>query len=214
MVGGSTIAEEMGLLRAKFATVTDPRHARGRVHPLAGLLTLTVLGLMAGARSLSDISRWAKLHPEIHGLLGLRRSPSVATLSRLLRKVRVQEVREALFTFAQEICQRRVSQRELTLAADGKTLRGVWENGRQLQILHLFVQEAAIALDQVSVPHHRGEVEAASAWTREVAARLPGLSVLTGDALLADRDLCAAIVTEGQDYLIRLKKTNQDWQPT
>ena len=42
-----------------------------------------------------------------------------------------------------------------------------------------------------------------------VAAEFPGLAVLTGDALLADRALCQAIVESGRDYLFRVKKTNR-----
>ena len=34
-------------------------------------------------------------------------------------------------------------------------------------------------------------------------------TVLTGDALLADRSLCQAIVDSGRDYLVRVKKTNR-----
>ncbi len=36
----STVPEEFALLVAAFATVTDPRFARGKVHPLPGVLAL------------------------------------------------------------------------------------------------------------------------------------------------------------------------------
>lgn len=55
---------------------------------------------MAQCCSLSDISRWGKLHPELVAGLGLRRSPSVSTLSRLLRQVSVAAVRRSLLEFA------------------------------------------------------------------------------------------------------------------
>jgi hypothetical protein len=42
-----------------------------------------------------------------------------------------------------------------------------------------------------------------------MAGQFPGLAVLTRDALLADRSLCAAVVEHGQDYLVKLKKTNR-----
>src|SRR5215217_7421382 len=81
MPATSTVPEEFALLLASFATITDPRLARGKVHPLPGVLALVVLGLMAGCRSLSAISRFGQIHPE------------VATLHRLLRRVSVGEVR-------------------------------------------------------------------------------------------------------------------------
>ena len=44
---------------------------------------------------------------------------------------------------------------------------------------------------------------------RELLGRLfegyPGLRLLTLDALYAERDLCQAIVSQGRDYLVRIK---------
>ena len=188
---------------------SDPRHRRGRVHPLPGVLGLSVLGLMAGCRSLSDISRWGALHPEVHGSLGLRRSPSVATLGRVLRWVSVSEVRDALRNFTQQLVEGRGLGGPITLAADGKTAKGVWEGGHQLCVVHMFAHEARLALDQVQATSHLNEVSVAKSWMEQVATQFPGLAVLTGDALYADRTLCEAIVAQGQDYLIKLKKTNR-----
>jgi hypothetical protein len=101
--GSSAVAEEFALLVASFAAVTDTRFARGRVHPLPGVLALVVLGLMAGCRSLSAISRYGQIHPEVLAPLGLRRSPSVATLHWLLRRVAVAEVRTALAAFTRHL---------------------------------------------------------------------------------------------------------------
>ena len=53
------------------------------------------------------------------------------------------------------------------------------------------------------------EAKATRRWIEEQAAHFPGLAVLTGDALLADRSLCAAILEQGGDYLVKLKKTGQ-----
>ena len=204
----STLPEEFGLLHSCFGSVSDPRHRRGRVHPLPGVLSLSVLGLMAGCRSMSEISRWGALHPEVFGPLGLRRSPSVATLGRVLRRVSVSEVRQALCNFAQELMERRHPGEPFSVAADGKTVRNVWENGQQLGLVHIFAHEASLALDQVKATH-LDEVDAAKSWMEQVASQFPGLTVLTGDALFADRTLCEALIAQGQDYLIKLKKTNQ-----
>ncbi len=43
------VSVEFVLLRKHLEGVVDPRHAKGKVHPLAGVLSLVVLGLMAGA---------------------------------------------------------------------------------------------------------------------------------------------------------------------
>lgn len=208
-----SLSEEFALLRSCLATVPDPRRRRGKVHPLEGLLSLSVLGLMAQCRSLSDIHRWGELHPEVLELLALRRSPSVATLGRVLRLVSVAQVGQALRSFAQQLLDYRQGRQPLSVAADGKSLRGVWEGGQQLGVVHLFAHEARLALDQAPAAYHVDEVKTAKAWIEEMAAQFPGLAVLTGDALFADRSLGAAIVAQGQDYLVKLKKTNPPSMP-
>jgi DDE family transposase len=220
MTPSSLVPAELALLRECLAAVTDPRHARGIRHPLLAVLSLTVLALMAGQASLSAIWRWGGLHPELLAALGLRCSPSVPTLSRLLRAVSVVQVRAALLTFTRQLHPQRLAvaagadpprpaPEPGTVAADGKTMRAAWEGGRQQHVLHLFATHSQVALDQVPVGDRRGEVGATQAWIEQVAAQFPGLTVLTGDALLADRTLCQAIVDSGRDYLFRVKKTNQ-----
>lgn len=204
----STVPEEFAVLRECLATVADPRFARGKVHPLPGVLGLAVLGLMAGGRSLSAISRFGQIHPEVLGPLGLRRRPSVATLSRLLGRVAVADIRQALRAFVQRLLtERGVTASAAVVAVDGKTLRGVHEDGEPLHVLQVFAHQGALALDHLAAAPLRGEIAAAQAWLETVAEAFPGLRVLTGDAIFAERDLCAAIVADGRDYLVRLKKT-------
>jgi len=209
MPASATVPEEFALLVAAFAAITDPRFARGKVHPLPGMLALVVLGLMAGCRSLSAISRYGQIHPEVLMPLGLRRSPSVATLHRLLRRVSVAEVRTALAAYTRQLLAARSGHPEVgVVAVDGKTLRGVWEGTEQLHVLHVFAQRSGLGLDQVAVGCALEETVAAQDWLTPVAAAFPGLTVLTGDALYAEQDLCAAVVAGQRDDVLRLKTTN------
>lgn len=211
----STVPEEFAVLVAVFAAITDPRFARGKVHPLPGVLALVVLGLMAGCRSLSAISRYGQIHPEVLGPLGLRRSPSVATLHRLLRRVSVAEVRAALAAFTRHLLAMRPGKDEVgVVAVDGKTSRGVWEGSVHLHVLHVFAQASVLGLDQVAVGCALDETVAAQDWLTTVADTFPGLTILTGDALYAEQDLCAAVVAGQRDYVLRLKKTSPPSTPT
>lgn len=202
----STLPEEFSLLRSHLGEITDQRYSRGRVHPLDGVLALTILALMCGQRSLSAIYRFGDTHPVLLGALGLRRSPSVATLSRLLRMVSVSEVREALLRFVMELSELRGKRVEVA-SVDGKTLRGVWEDGEQLKTLHIFSCEGLFALDQMKIDSHPEEPRAALMWVKCVSSRFEGQRVLTDDALYAHADLAEAIVSEGKDYVVKLKKT-------
>lgn len=143
--------------------------------------------------------------PQLRSWLGLRRSPSVQTLSWLLGMVSVTEVRRVLLEFVLALKRRRGH--EITTAAlDGKTLRGVWEDGAQLKALCVFSGEGLAALDQVAIGHHFEEPQAAQEWIEAVASHCPGLEMLTGDALYADTGLAQAIVDRGKDYTFKLKK--------
>ena len=93
---GSPVAAEFALLLATLGTVPDLRRRNGRRHPLPGVLGLVVLGLMASCRSLSAISRYAQIHPEVLAPLGLIRPPSVPTLSRVLTGAAAVQMRTAL----------------------------------------------------------------------------------------------------------------------
>lgn len=211
----ATLPEEFARLVAAFASVTDPRFARGKVHPLPGVLALVVLGLMAGCRSLSAISRFGQIHPEILVPLGVRRSPSVATLHRVLRRVSVAEVRTALAAFTRQLLAARTGHPEIgVVAVDGKTLRGVWAGHEQLHVLHVFAHRSVLALDQIAVDRVMDETGRAQDWLATVAADFPGLTVLTGDALYAEQDLCAAVVAGQRDYLLRRKKPSPPSMPT
>src|SRR5512143_230276 len=91
----SYVALEFPLLLHCLASIADARKARGKVHPLAPVLALTVLGLMAGHAALSDISVWVAANPRLWQALGLRRAPSLCTFWRLLQFVKVREMRDA-----------------------------------------------------------------------------------------------------------------------
>ena len=81
---GSSLGEEFQLLREHLARLSDQRYRRGLVHPLEGALSLTVLRLMCGYPSLSAIYRFGDTQPRLLSRLGLQRSRSAQTLSRLL----------------------------------------------------------------------------------------------------------------------------------
>ena len=153
MTDTTSLPEEFGLLQQELSRLTDRRFARGKVFPLAGVLCLAVLSLMCGYRSLSAMHRFGDTHPELWPHLRLPRSPSVPTLSRLLRMVSVGELRQALMRFALELAVQRHCSMGV-VAMDGKTMGGVWEGGDQLRVLHLFSQASAVALDQVAVKGH------------------------------------------------------------
>lgn len=80
------------------------------------------------------------------------------------------------------------------------------KGGKQAHVLHLFAPKAALVLDQVAVPQPKGAIAATKTWLEQVATEFPSVAILTGDAQLADRDLCMAISGAHRDDVWRRKK--------
>jgi hypothetical protein len=84
----------------------------------------------------------------------------------------------------------------------------------QLHVLQVFAKTSALGLDQVAVGCALDETVTAQDWLKTVAETFPGLTILTGDALYAEQDLCAAVGAGQRDYVLRLKKTSPPSTPT
>jgi hypothetical protein len=200
-------ASPAGSLAAALTTIPDPRRPYGwrpdyAPLPFVAVLQVAVVALLCGARSLYAIAQWAReRHEDDPGLLaalGLPagRHPSHATLHRLFKALDVEQFERAVRTW---LLQTGVPPTD-PLALDGKTLRGI--HGAAVPGVHLvaaYAHEAQTILLQVRTAGKGHELAAAA----EVLAEVP-LSgrVVTGDALLTQREVCTQIVAGGGDYLL------------
>src|SRR3954469_21316448 len=78
----------------------DPRKRRGVRHPFAGLVSLTLLGLLCRQMDFLSISRWASDHwDSLKEPLGFSKAyaPHNTTLSRACARFDLDEFRKALF---------------------------------------------------------------------------------------------------------------------
>jgi DDE_Tnp_1-associated len=182
-----------------LARVPDPR-ARNRSHPLQAALALCVCAMLCGCRSLLAIHEWGRSHgPVLAKMLGFRRPlvPCVATLSEILRTIDMkifEEVLGAWFGSFAVPTGGLVPGRRI-LALDGKTLRGTL--GHQgvpgVALVAAFAVEQGVVVDQDKVidSDELGAV-------RRLLQRLPlHDTIVTGDALQTQRDVCKTIVEKG-----------------
>lgn len=195
-------------LFAVLGTIIDPRHARGVRHPIQSVLAVATCATLAGAKSFAAIHEWvADQTKELR--LRLRcwrgRAPSERTIRRVLQSVDVQQTDNALGQWF-------ASKRQLAgcaLALDGKTLCGS-RDGDQAGV-HLLA----------AIMHGSGEVVAQTRVdrkTNEITRVAPLLSeldirgaVITGDALLTQREIARHLVEDKEaDYVF----TAKDNQPT
>jgi hypothetical protein len=127
--------DEIGpsLLRA-LAEVPDPRSRHGRRHPLPAVLALATVAMLCGARSLYAIAQWGRAQPEVVvQTLGCARgrTPGVATLQRVFKRLDVERFEAVLGQWAQAALGERGKGEAIAL--DGKALRGIHgQHGEQV----------------------------------------------------------------------------------
>jgi hypothetical protein len=186
-----------------LAQVPDPRARQGRRHPLTAILSLAVLAMLSGANSYQAIAQFGrdKGFALAHALGFTRgKTPTKSTFSVLFRLLDVSLFEAALSRW---IISRLPAGSEKAIALDGKTARGSRDGEVPGQhLVAAYYAEAQAVLAQIKVEAKTNEHKA--------ALTLLGLlpvkgNIITGDALFCQRDLCAAIVEAGGDYLFTVK---------
>ena len=189
-----------------LATIPDPRKPRGRIHPLTAVLSLAVLAVLAGHRSLEAIAQFGRDHgPGLAHALGFRRgkTPAKSTLSEIFRALDRDAFEAALAAWAQG----RQGDAE-AIALDGKALRGSRDGEVPgLHLLAAFAPRGAAVLGQLRVGAKTNEHKA--------ALRLLGVlplagKVVTGDAMFTHRDVAQKVRDGGGDYLLLVKDNQAD----
>lgn len=204
-----------GSLAEALAAVPDPRRPRGwrpdyTPVPLVALLQATVAAVLSGARSLYAVAQWvrerAEDEPELLEVLGFPpgRSTCVATLHRVYKALDVAAFEAAVGGW---LARTGVAPDD-PLALDGKTLRGVHghvEQGQYVPGVHLvaaYAHRAQAVLAQLQTGGKGQELAAVA----QVLTQVPLTGrVVTGDALLTQREVCDQIIAAGGDYVLPVK---------
>jgi predicted transposase YbfD/YdcC len=225
-VGQESLARDAASLYWAFEQVKDGRGKKGKRYPLALILTLIMLGKLAGETTIEGIIDWIEERKkEIQQLLSWpKRFPVNKTYRCALAKCDHQEIGKAiahviLKARAVEQCDDEPSRLlaaqgpsndELTqTAVDGKILRGTLKHGRDDQpavhLLSFYECESGIVLDQFVVESKHNEESACLAILHPVLVKGRILSV---DAIFSCREWCAAVHVYGGYYLIPIKENN------
>ena len=194
-----------------FSRLDDPRKARGVRHPFAGIIALTLLGMLARIREMEVLVRWASVHWDcLKEPLGFDRDepPCATTISRTLAKCSVDEFQTAL----NEWLRHHVVEGEGVLAVDGKTSRqGIDSDGNPLHMLNAFVHDVQAVVGQWSTGDDKtNEPSLLRRKLRGLLVSYPMLQLITGDAIFAQRPLIKMIRSLGKDYLFQVKDNQKD----
>ena len=190
-----------------LAEVPDPRKKKGRRHPLVSMLALTVVGLLCGQRSYTQIAKWARLHPDLRKTLGFTRkqTPAASTFHYLYRRIDSVAVEKTLTQWTtQTLANLPISTSDLKgLAIDGKTLGNSHrEDARRTHLLAAVCHELGIVLAETAVGEKTNEIPVSIELLKafDIAGR-----VITTDALLTQRKFCQHILEQHADYCLPVK---------
>jgi predicted transposase YbfD/YdcC len=210
---------ELPSLVEALEAVPDPRRKAGCRHNLGVMLSVAVVAVLCGARSLAGIIRWAEgadplvlvpLGVPPVALRGPRRLPVATTLGRVLGKVDGDALDDALGTWLVAVTSDDLvpeSQPILSgLAVDGKTVRGAINSGdhRKGKAPHLV---AAVRHDGVVAAQR--QVAAKSNETTVFKPLLDGIdltgTIVTSDAMQTTRANAKYVHARGGFYLFPVK---------
>ena len=189
-------------LREALGKLKDPRSRRGRRYPMVPMLLLVAFGLLAGRRGLDAITKLRRDYgPGLLLALGFRtgRGPSADALSRLLRRLDVTALEDALAGWLRP----RVSDGVTHLCLDGKTLKGSRDGEVPgVHLLAAYAPQAQAVLGQMRVDAKTNEHKAAL----ELLGLLPVAgNVFTGDAIFCQKEVAEKIRDSGGDYVLSVK---------
>ena len=186
----------------------DPRRAQGRRHPLPALLALAVVAMLAGMTSYEAIVQYGKERGwDFLQHLGFttRWGLCKATYSRVFRRIDAAEFEARVGRWIQA---RLAAGDAPHLNIDGKTARGSRDGEAPgVHLVSAYAPDVKAVLAQLRVDAKTNEHKAAL----ELLGVLPLKGkVVTGDAMFTHRDVCAAVVGGGGDYVLPVKEN----QPT
>ncbi|MCX4573311.1 ISAs1 family transposase [Streptomyces sp. NBC_01571] len=222
---GPLDAGQVADLRSYLDAVPDPRSRRGRWYSLTAILLVCACAAVSGARSIEELAEWGQRASNAllvvigirRHLLGWRRTPSPATIGRVLGTVDGDALDRAVGAYladrhrvATEPAHRpspSASGRPCVIAVDGKTLKGSARlTAKRRHLLSAVTHAPVVTLAQVEV----------GAKTNETTHFQPLLApldlagtVVTFDALHSVKANVSWLVETKKAHYIAVTKTNQ-----
>src|ERR1700752_2052745 len=210
-------ANPLDLFTPYFATLTDPRLERTQRHALLNILSIALCATLANADSWVDIERFGKAKIAFfRRFLDLPNGiPSHDTFGRVFGKIDPAALLPCVQAWLANL--RAAIERESGrpgqgehVALDGKTLRGSFDTAAAQHPLHLvsaWASATRLFLGQGAVADKSNEITAIPLLLELLD--LEG-DIVTIDAMGCQKEIAAAIVAKGADYVLAVK----DNQPT
>jgi hypothetical protein len=173
--------------------VPDPRRAEGKLYALPYVLLFSILAIVSGSNSYRGIVTFIDVHRHrLNAAFGLRwrRAPAHTAIRYILQGLDPAAVEAAFRRHATLLQTARVTPGPGSIALDGKTLRGSFDNFHDqtaAQILSAFATDTALVLAHIEVDDKSNEIPAAQALLAELG--IPHGAIVTLDALHCQKNI-------------------------
>jgi predicted transposase YbfD/YdcC len=186
-----------------FKDLADPRQRGKVVYPLAEILLLCLLGVLAGAETIVDIARFGekklallrRFRPYLDG------TPSHDHLGDILASLEAEAFQRCFVAWVAALTGTPAE----VIAIDGKTLRRSYQKkGAKLPIhmVSAFAARQRLVLGQVKVAEKSNEIVAIPRLLELL--EIEG-AIVTIDAMGCQRDIAQKIIDKKADYVLALK---------
>jgi predicted transposase YbfD/YdcC len=193
-----------------FQQLEDPRSTINQRHPLASVLVIALLAVLAGAGGPTAIARWAALKEELlsrvldlpHGV------PRKDVFRRVLMVLKPAAFQSCFANWLQSLRATAAAEtgvQQPVFAVDGKTVRRSHDRGKGLGALHsvsVWASEFGLSLGQVACAEKSNEITAIPELLRLVDIKG---AIITIDAMGTQKAIAAQIIESGADYVLALK---------
>lgn len=203
------------MLRSEFldvlASVPDPRHARGRRYPLAGLLAIAILAVAAGMRSYAGFATWARTAPEdLLARLDIQhRRPSEKTFRRVLSALDAADLDRRLGEHFTRLAVAAATDASglVAVSLDGKTLKGARKAGAAAShLVSMFAHHTRLVLAQLAVDEKSNEIPC----VRKLLKSFPRLKLMVVmDAMHTQTATAKLICKTLKSHYLMVVKANQ-----
>jgi len=158
-------------------TIVDPRRPQGRLYPMAPLLFVSVLAVLAGADSYRKIARFILAHRlRLNAWLGLKwkRAPAHTAVRYAFVKLSPEAVEAAFRAYSAALAAQSKWPAEDCIAIDGKALKGSFDamaDQRAAQVLSAFTHAQQIILGHIPIAEKSNEIPAAQKLIEELGLK-------------------------------------------
>jgi hypothetical protein len=185
----TAFAPLLGLLKE----VPDPRRGQGQLYKLPHVLLFSILAIVTGCNSYRGIVTFIDVHRRrLNATFGLkwRRAPAHTAIRYILKGLDPAAIEPIFRRHAALLQAACATPGQGSIALDGKTLRGSFDNFHDraaAQILSAFATDTALVLAHIDVAEKSNEIPAAQTLLAELGVR--DGAIVTLDAMHCQKNI-------------------------